>query len=95
MNVLRGQTIGFVICLLATAAAMVLFVRVCHSAAVFSAEAFGLTLVGAILLAAITSPLPIVLMIVARRRSFLRPAAFVLWIFLCFALGLWAALSPA
>jgi len=94
MNVMRGQRIAFLICLLTTAVAMVLFVRVCHRAPVFTSEAIGLTLAGAILLTVITSPVPIVVMIFGRRRSYLWAGAFLLWIVLCIALGLWAAFSP-
>lgn len=95
MRVYGGQTGGFVMSLLATAVSMAVLVRVCHQAAVADVEAAGLIAVAAILLVALTGPLPIALLIVARSGSLLRTASFWLWIVLVWALGIWAALSQA
>ena len=95
MHLLRGQTGMFAICMVMTALAMVVFVRVCHNATLSSAAAIGQIFAAAFLLAAITSPPPIILMIASRRAPVLKVAAFILWMMLCCLVGVWAALAPA
>lgn len=91
----KARLIGPILGILLLAYLMALIIHAVQQPDLFGFGAILSSIPGALILAGITAPIPLILLLIGRYRPLLsRKLIFGLWALLCIALGVWAAMSP-